>query len=166
MPVEVRLKFGTIVGLHDMDAKRQPPQHVVHEINRRGLIARVVDLEDANPRAVVDRGELIEPLPCARNALEKLYVHLQAMPRLRLFIALPSLRVGAMFLIRRQPVHPVAEQNAVYRRHGQNDVVKPLEVVPDPPRAEVVVLAQVERLTDDVLRKRPGRAQRPGRPVT
>ena len=56
---------GTVTGiprrcrLHNMDAKPQPPEHIVDEPDRRALVAAVVDLEHTDPRAVVDRGELI-----------------------------------------------------------------------------------------------------------
>src|SRR5687767_14160745 len=93
MPMKVRLEFGAIVGLHDLHPEWQPSKHFVDESNRRPLVAGVVDLEHSDTRAVVDRRELVEPLPCARDPLEKLDVHLQAVTRLWLLVALPSLRV-------------------------------------------------------------------------
>src|SRR5687767_10208108 len=68
-------------------------QHLVDEVDRRRLVTGVVDLEHADARAVVDGRELIQPLPRARDALEELHVHLQAMTRLRLLIPLPPLRL-------------------------------------------------------------------------
>ena len=59
------------------------------------LRAGVVDLQHADARAVVDGGELVEPLARPRNALEELHVHLQSMARLRLLVALPALRRAA-----------------------------------------------------------------------
>jgi hypothetical protein len=64
------------------------------------MVAGVKHLEHAHPGAVVDGGELVEPVARTGNALEELDVDLQAMARLGLFVPLPSLPVGAMFLIR------------------------------------------------------------------
>ena len=107
MPVEVGLEFGAIVGLDGLDAERQPPEDVVDEGDGRPLIADVEDFQHANPGAIVDRRELVEPPARARNALEKLDVDLQAMPRLRFLVARPAVRMPPILLIRRQPVHPV-----------------------------------------------------------
>src|SRR5262245_23461203 len=88
-PVEARLEFGAVVGLDHLDAEREPPQDLVQEADGRSLIARVVNLEHANPGAVIDRGELIQPFARARNTLEKFDVDLQTMPRLRLLVPRP-----------------------------------------------------------------------------
>ena len=101
------LELGAVVGLHDVHAERQPPQDVVDEADRRALVAGVVDLEHANARAVVDGRELIEALSGARDPLEELHVHLQAVARLRLLVSLPALPVRPVLLIGRQPVHAV-----------------------------------------------------------
>src|SRR6185503_5616544 len=71
VPVELRLELGAVIGLHDVDPKRQTPPHVVDESDRHALVARVVNLEDANPSAIIDRGELVQPLARPRNALEE-----------------------------------------------------------------------------------------------
>lgn len=63
VPVELRLEFGAVVGLDDENAEWQSTKDLVDELNRRYLRAGVVNLEYANARAVVDCGELIEPLP-------------------------------------------------------------------------------------------------------
>jgi DNA-binding beta-propeller fold protein YncE len=65
-------------GLHHRHAKREPPQRVIQEANGRTLVARVVDFQYPKACAVVDGGELIEPLARAGDALEKLDVDLQA----------------------------------------------------------------------------------------
>ena len=41
VPMELRLEFCAVVGLHDMHAKWQTPQHLVDELNRSALVARV-----------------------------------------------------------------------------------------------------------------------------
>jgi hypothetical protein len=56
------LELGAIVGLHDVDAERQPTNHVVDEFDGRSLIAGVVNLQHADPGAIVDRRELDEAL--------------------------------------------------------------------------------------------------------
>src|SRR5262249_39579832 len=103
--------------------------------------------------------------PLAWDALEELHVHLQAMARLLLLVALPALLVLAVLLARGQPVHPVAPEDAVHRRGRDGHAVVALQVVGNPAGAEVVVLAEVEDLADH-LAGRPTRwAMRPPRPV-
>ena len=51
--------------------------HFVDEANSGALVTRVVDLQHANPGAIINRGELIQPLPCAGNPLEELDVELE-----------------------------------------------------------------------------------------
>jgi hypothetical protein len=103
---------------------------------------------------------LIEAPAGARNPLEKLDVDLEAMPRLRFLVARPAVRVTPVFLVRRQPVHAVLAQNAMHRRRSDGEVVKPLQIIGNLARAEVIVLAEVEDFTDNVWRRRPRRAMR------
>jgi hypothetical protein len=67
------------------------------------------------------------------NPLEELHVELQPMPRLRLLVALPPLRVRPVLLIRRQAAHAVPYEDAVHRADRHADLVKPLQIAPDPP---------------------------------
>jgi hypothetical protein len=76
VPVELRLEFGAVVGLHHVHAKRQPADDLVDELHGRALVARVDDLQDANPRAIVNGRELIQPSPRPRDALQELHVRL------------------------------------------------------------------------------------------
>ena len=163
MPVEVGLEFGAIVGLNDVDAEGQSPEDVVDECDGRPLIAGVEDFQHANAGAIVDRRELVEPPARARNALEKLDVDLQPMPRLRLLVARPAVRVPPVLLIRRQPVHAVPAQNAMHGGTRHREAVKPLQIIGNLARAEVVVLPEVEDLAHDLWRRRPrGVVRRPG----
>jgi hypothetical protein len=59
MPAKLRLKLRAVIGLHDVDAEWQPVLHLVDEADGGALGARVVDLQRANTRAVVNGGELI-----------------------------------------------------------------------------------------------------------
>src|SRR5690348_563443 len=72
VPMELRLKLRPVVSLNDVDAEGQPAQDLVDEADGCPLIAGVVDLGHANASAVVNGGELIQPLVGARNTLEKL----------------------------------------------------------------------------------------------
>ena len=63
------------------------------------MVAGIVDFEDANAGAVVNGGELIQALLGTRNALEELHIQLQAMIRLRLFLARPARPMWPMLLI-------------------------------------------------------------------
>lgn len=80
--MKLGLKFGAIVGLDDVDPEGEAPDHFIEKPDGRALVAGIVDLEDANACAIVDRRELVQSLRCARDALEELHVHLQAMPGL------------------------------------------------------------------------------------
>jgi hypothetical protein len=76
MPVELRLEFGAVVGLDHVYTERQPAHDLVDELHGRALGARVVDLQDANPGAIVDSRELIQAAPRTGDSLEKLDVQL------------------------------------------------------------------------------------------
>jgi len=99
VPVELGLELGPVVGLHDVDAKRQTPDDLVDELDGGRLIAGVVDLEHPDAGAVVDGRELVETLPGARDALEELHVHLEPVAGLLLLVALPPLRVLPVLLV-------------------------------------------------------------------
>src|SRR5918992_3177220 len=86
-------------------------------LTKRIAVPWFVDFQHPNARAVIDRGELIQSLPCPRDPLEEFNVHLKPMPRLRLLVPLPALGVGTMLLTPGQPVHPVPRQDAVDGRH-------------------------------------------------
>ena len=113
MPVKVGLEFSAIVRLDHMDAERQAAEDVVDELDGRALITGIVDLEHANPGAIVDRRELVEAPAGARNPLEKLDVDLQPMSRLGFLVARPAMRMPPVLLIGWQPVHAVAAQNSM-----------------------------------------------------
>ena len=95
---------------------------------------------------------MIEPPARARDALEKLDVDLQAMPRLRLLVARPAVRVPPVLLVGRQPVHAVTAQDAMHGGAGHRHAVKPLQIIGNLARAEVVVLPEVEDLADHLHR--------------
>ena len=68
------MKFGAVIGLHHVHAKRQPAKDFVDELHGCALVAGVVDLQNANPRAVVNGRELVQSSPRSRDALQELYV--------------------------------------------------------------------------------------------
>jgi len=68
--MELGLELGSIVGLDDVDSKREPADHFIDKSNRRGLIRRIKHFEDSQARAVVDGRKLIKALPIAWNPLE------------------------------------------------------------------------------------------------
>jgi len=103
-------------------------------------------LEYADARAVVDGGELIEPLSSPRDAFQELHVHLQPMPRLGFLVAFPPLAVRLVLLIRRQAIQAVLAQDPVHGRASDRHLVKASEVVADPARPEVVPLPQIQDL--------------------
>src|SRR5581483_2141797 len=160
MPVEAGLELRPIVGLDDQDPKGEPPNNLIHKADRRSLVARIVDLEHPDARAIVDGSELVQTLLRAGDPLEELNVQLQAMPGLRLLVALPSASPGPMLLIGRQPVQAVANQDAVHRRACEAHLVKALQIISDPTWPKVIELSQVENFGDHLPRSRPGGAQR------
>src|SRR5262245_21918521 len=66
MPVKLRLKLATVVGLHDVHAEWESAEDLVDEQLGRALVARVVHFQDADPGAIVDGRELIEASPRPR----------------------------------------------------------------------------------------------------
>ncbi len=130
---------------------RWPP---LDEADGRGLIARVEDFEDADACAIVDSRELVETLPATGNPLEKLHVDLQSMPGLRLFVALPAQPSRPMFLIGREPAQAMLAEEAVDGRAGDRHLMEPSEIIGDPAGTEVILLAQIQDLADDLRRGR------------
>ena len=115
MRVELGLELRAVIRLNDENPKRQPAADIVNEPNRGALIARVKNLQYADARAVVDRGELVQPTAGAWEALEEFDVDLNAMARPRLLVPLPPARMGPMFLIRRQAIETVPDQDTMDR---------------------------------------------------
>ena len=114
MPMKPRLELGAVVRLKREDPEWEAFADLVQEADRRALIAGVVDLENAYTRAVVNRGELIQPFPRSWDALKELHVHLQAVPRLGFLVAFPALTVRLVLLIGWQPAHAVLDQDPVH----------------------------------------------------
>ena len=82
---------------------------------------------------------------------------------LRLLVARPAVRVPPVLLVGGQPVHAVPAQNAMHGGIGHRHAVKPLQIIGNLARAEVVVLPEVEDLAHDLRRRGPRRAvRRPG----
>ena len=154
MGVEARLEFGAIVRLNHTDAERQAAPDFVEELDGRPLIAGVVDLEDPDPRAIVNRRELIEAGPGAWDPLEKLHVELQPVPGLGLLVALPSLARNSALAMGRQVIESVANQGAVHRGARDLELVKSSQVCGNPARPKVMALAQVKNLGDCLARSR------------
>jgi hypothetical protein len=165
VPVKLRLELGPVIGLDHEHAKRQAPHDLIDEEAGRTLVAGVVDLEHPNPGAIIDRGELIEAAARSGDALQKLHVQLQAVPRLRLLVALPAPAVRLVLLIGRQPAHAVPRQDAMDGRDGDGNPVEPLQVRRDPAGAEVIVLPQVQDLADHIGGGGPVRMMWRPRPI-
>jgi hypothetical protein len=71
-----------------------------------------------------------------------------------------------MFLIGRQPPQAMLAKQAMHRRTGNCHLVEASEVVRNPVGAEVILLAQIQDLADDLWRRGPGRAVRPPGAIT
>jgi hypothetical protein len=57
--VELRVELRAVVGLDAQDMERQLLEDVVDELDRRLLAEPVVDPQDPQARAIIDRGELV-----------------------------------------------------------------------------------------------------------
>jgi hypothetical protein len=122
-------------------------------------------LQDANPCAVVDGRELVQPLTGAGDPLEEFHIESQPVTGLRFLIALPALAVWLVLLIRRQPVHSMPTQDAVHRRTSHCDLVESLQIICDLAGTEVIRLPQVQNFAHDGGWRRLRRSVRPPRPI-
>src|SRR5260370_15897795 len=141
MPVEGGLELGTVVGLDLLDPKGEFLEDVVCELDRGLLVQLSVDLQDPQPRAVVDGCELVVLLAHTTDGLDELDVDLNGVARSLLFVTLPALLMALIALGGGQPTEIQAAQDAPESRLADADVLVALEVHRDFERAKVVVLA-------------------------
>src|SRR5262245_20339713 len=87
------------------------------------------------------------------------------MTGLWLLVALPAFAMRLVPLIRWEPRHAVPRQDPMHRGDCNGDAVEPVQIRRDPPCSEVIVLAQVEDLADDLARGRSRRPLRCPRPI-
>ena len=85
---------------------------------------------------------------------------LQAVTRLGFLISLPAFTVRLVLLVGRQPTHAVFDQESMYGRSRDLDLVKALQVGSDPVRPEMIILSQVQNLADNSRRRGSGRGTR------
>src|SRR4249919_1575657 len=148
--VELRLELGAVVCLNHLDLERELLEHVVDELNRGLLVEPVVDPQHPDPRAVIDRGELVVLLPRALQRSDELHVDLDPVPGQWLLVALPPVDVPSVALGSGKPAHVQAPQDPPDPRRRDLDVVVALEVHRDLVGSEVIALAQVDDLADDL----------------
>jgi len=83
------------IGVRDLDdldefrMKRKPREHIIDKLNRRLLIALVINLQYTQPRTVIDRRILIVPPSRSGDSLKELHVDLDPVTWLRLLISFP-----------------------------------------------------------------------------
>ena len=159
--MEGGLKLSAVVGLDHLEPEGQLLEHVVDELDGGLLVEVVVDAEHAKAGAVVDRGELVVLAFGAAGGRHELHVDLDSMPRLGLLVALPALLVALVALRRRQAAHIEALEDPPDPRRAHLDLVVALEIHRDLVGSEVVVLAQVDDLADDLLPSGLGAYMRP-----
>src|SRR6266545_315858 len=135
--------------------QRQLLEHVVDELDRALLTETVVDAQHAQPRAVVDRGALVVGLACAPKRGDELRVDLDLVTGLGLLVALPALAVTPVALGGRQTAQAQSPEDPPDPRLAQGQGVVAPQVHRDLQGAEVVRLAQVDDLPDDLLTRRP-----------
>src|SRR5438309_7808409 len=145
--------------------ERQLLEDVVDELDRRLLAELVVDPQDPETGAVVDRGELVVLLAGALERGDELHVDLDLVSRLGLLVALPALAVAHVALRRRQAAKAQTPQDPPDPGLAEREVVVALQVHRDLQRAEVVVLTQIDDLADDIGAGGSRAATRPRRAV-
>jgi hypothetical protein len=152
VPVEAGAELGPVVGLDDLDPERQPLQHIVQELDGGLLVELGIAAQHAQAGAVVDGGELVVRLGLggAGQRLDEPDVELDAVAGQGLLIALPAPVMALMPLGRRQPVQLQPLQDPPDAGAADLHLVVALEVHRDPGRPEVVVLAPVDDLADDL----------------
>ena len=160
------MELCAIVRLQREDPERESLSNLVQEADCRALITPIVDLQDSNTSAVVDRRELIEPFSCPRNPLQELHIHLQAVPRLGFLVALPALTVRLVLLVSRQPAHVVLDQDSMHSRTSDLHLVEAVQVRSDSVGPKVIVLPQVEDFAHYCRRRRSRRVMRRSRPIS
>ena len=169
VPVERGLKLGAVVGLDAHHAERQLLEHVVDELDRRFLVQTLIDAQDPQPRAVVDRRELVVPASGSLERLDELHVELHLVAGLGLLVALPALVMRHVALRGRQTAEAEAPEDAPDARDADHELVVAAQVHRDLLRPEVVGLTQVHDLADDLDAGRPraqvGTAERSSRPA-
>ena len=143
-----------------LDPEGELLEDVVDELDRGLLVVAGVDPQHPDAGAVVDRGELVVLLARAADRLEELHVDLDPVAGQRLLVALPTVGRGACSAASRQPVHVEAFEDPPHPRRADRDVVVALQVHRDLARPEVIVLAQVDDLADDLGLGRVRRVQR------
>jgi hypothetical protein len=70
-----------------------------------------------------------------------------------------------MFLIGREPAQAMLAEEAMDGRGDDGDLMEPPEIVGDAAGAEVIVLAQIQDLADDLRRGRAGASLRRAGPI-
>ena len=134
--MELRPELTAVVGLDALDGEGKLGQDVVDEGDRSLLGVALVDLEDPDPRAVVDGGVLVVAPP-ARQRLQELHADLELVPRQRLLVLLIAVVPPAIAHAGGQPVSSRPLQQPPDPRLAELDSVVAVQVHRDP-RAEVV----------------------------
>lgn len=86
--------------------------------------------------------------------------NLQPVTWLGFLVSIPGTTCRLTLLIGRQPVHPIADQDAVRRGGSHVNVVESMQIAPDPPRAKAVPFSQIEDLGDNRTRGCARRVER------
>lgn len=149
--MEGRLKFGPVVRLDRLDPERELIQQEVRELDGGLLVEPVIDPQDPQAGAVIDGGELVVLLPAGgAQRGDELHVDLDRVARHRLLVAFPLAVVALAALGGREAAEVQALEDPPHAGVADLDVVVAPEVHGDLRRPEVVVLAQVDDLLDDL----------------
>src|SRR5450755_1409183 len=148
MPVELALKFGSVVRLNDLNLEGKALEQVVEELNGGLLVTAGKGPEHADSGAVVNGCELVMPLSRALDWLDELHVDLDPLTGQLLLVALPAVPVALVALRRWQPAHAQLVQDPPDAGGADRYVVISVQVHCDFLGSEVVVLAQIDDLRD------------------
>ena len=150
VPVEAGLELGAVVGLDRPRPGTGASRGRSRRTGSRSSGRCGVDPQHADAGAVIDRGVLVVLLAGPGERFDELDVDLDAVAGQRFLVAFPASVVALVALRGRQPVQVEALEDAPHAGLADRDVVVALEVHRDLERPEVVVLAQVHDLADDL----------------
>ena len=154
--MEFNLELITIIRPNFSNAKREPLNDMIDEVDGMCLRMFVIDSKGPDTSRIVDRCvlETAHLLAAFPSKCQKLDVHLDMMPRNLLLIShgvkLPHAYPSG------QPIKAIAPEDAISTAIRDFDVVIARQKPDDPDRPQVILAAQIQKLVDDLGRRLVG----------
>lgn len=131
--------------------KRKTRENIINKLNRRLLIALVIDLQYTQPRTVIDRCVLIVPPSRSGDSLKELHVDLDPVAWFGLFISFPSLFMPFIALILGKAVQIKLLQDPPDPRGTDGNIMISQQIHLDLPRTKVIGLPQIDDFRHNFL---------------